>query len=106
MDLLALSYTFTLNYTYIQQYSAIADLHHLQHTVAHALGFSVYISRLPATALNTEDTTVSPFNVTHKILNSHVPLFSNYEPSTVVSHLELTDNYSRNSFNLSYKPLI
>jgi hypothetical protein len=27
---------------------------------------------------------------THKVFNSHNQLFSNYEPSTVVSHLELT----------------
>jgi hypothetical protein len=29
-------------------------------------------------------------NVTHKVFNSHYQLFSNYEPFTVVSHLELT----------------
>jgi hypothetical protein len=45
-------------------------------------------------------------NVTHQVFNSHDPLFSNYELSTVVSHLELTDNCSRTSFTLSYKPLI
>jgi hypothetical protein len=32
-------YTFTPNYTYIQQYSVIAHLHQLPTTVAHALGF-------------------------------------------------------------------
>jgi hypothetical protein len=43
------------------KYSAIADLHHLQQTVAYALGFFVFTSRLLATALNTETTTVSHF---------------------------------------------
>jgi hypothetical protein len=37
----------------------------------------------------------------HKVFNSHDPFFSNYESSTVVSHLELTDNYSTPSFSLS-----
>jgi hypothetical protein len=32
-------------------YSAIADLHTLQFTVTQALGFSVFISRIPATDL-------------------------------------------------------
>jgi hypothetical protein len=32
-------------------YSAIADLHALQFTVTHALGFSVFTSRILATAL-------------------------------------------------------
>jgi hypothetical protein len=40
-----------LNYS---QYSDIADLHTLQFTVAHALGFPVFTSRLPATDLNRE----------------------------------------------------
>jgi hypothetical protein len=51
---LPLSYTLTPNYTYIQQYSTIADIHTFQFTVAHALGFSVSTSRLLATALKTE----------------------------------------------------
>jgi hypothetical protein len=42
-----------------RQYSAIADLHYLQHTVAHALGFSLSTSRLLATDLDTQTTTVS-----------------------------------------------
>jgi hypothetical protein len=41
----------SLNYNL---YSAIADLHNLQFTVAHALGFSVSSSRLLATDLNAE----------------------------------------------------
>jgi hypothetical protein len=36
------------------KYSAIADLHNFQFTVAHALGFSIFTSRLLATDLNTE----------------------------------------------------
>jgi hypothetical protein len=36
------------------QYSVIADLHRLQSTVAHALGFSISTSRLPETAFNTQ----------------------------------------------------
>jgi hypothetical protein len=39
------------------QYSAIADLRNLQFTVAHALGFSVFTSRLLATDLNTDTIT-------------------------------------------------
>jgi hypothetical protein len=46
----------TLRYS---PYSAIADLHTLQHTVARALGFFVFTSRLIAMDLNTETTTVS-----------------------------------------------
>jgi hypothetical protein len=45
------SVTVSLNYS---QYSAIADLHTFQCTVVHALGFSVFISCLLATDLNTE----------------------------------------------------
>jgi hypothetical protein len=39
------------------KYSAIADLHNLQFTVAYALGFSVSTSRLLTTDLNTETIT-------------------------------------------------
>jgi redox-regulated HSP33 family molecular chaperone len=35
-------------------HNTIADSHHLQFTVTHALGFSVCTSRLLATDLNTE----------------------------------------------------
>jgi hypothetical protein len=45
------SYLITLTY---RQYSAIAHLHHLQTTVAHALGFSISTSHFPATDLNTQ----------------------------------------------------
>jgi hypothetical protein len=41
------------------KYSAVTDLHNLHHTVAHTLGIFIFTSRLPATDLNTETTTVS-----------------------------------------------
>jgi hypothetical protein len=40
---IGISVTISINYN---QYSAIADLHNLQFTVTHAIGFSVFISRL------------------------------------------------------------
>jgi hypothetical protein len=43
-------YNISLNY---KPYNAIADLHTFQFTVAHPLGFSVTISRILATDLNT-----------------------------------------------------
>jgi hypothetical protein len=54
------SVTISLNYN---QYSAIADLHTSQFTVAHALGFSVSTSRLLATDLNTETSTSNHYEV-------------------------------------------
>jgi hypothetical protein len=54
------SVTISLNYS---QYSAIADLHNLQFTVAHELGFSVSTSRLLATDLNTETSTSDLYEV-------------------------------------------
>jgi hypothetical protein len=44
-------------------YSAIADLHTFQFTVAHALGFSVSTSRLLATDLNTETSTSNHYEI-------------------------------------------
>jgi hypothetical protein len=49
--------TNSLNHTY---YSALANLHSLHFTVAHALRFSVFTSRLLATDFNTGSITVSP----------------------------------------------
>jgi hypothetical protein len=49
----------TPDYTYIQQYSTIADIHTFQHTVAHALRFSDSTSCLLITALSTQTITVS-----------------------------------------------
>jgi hypothetical protein len=54
------SVTISLNYS---QYNAIADLHTSQFTVAHALGFSISISRLLATDLNTETSTSNHYDV-------------------------------------------
>jgi hypothetical protein len=46
-------------HTAYRQYSAISHLHHLQTTIARALGFSLSTSHLLSMALNTETTTVS-----------------------------------------------
>jgi hypothetical protein len=54
------SVTSSLNHTY---YSTIADLHTLQSTVAHALGFPVITSHLLATNLNTETNTSNHYEV-------------------------------------------
>jgi hypothetical protein len=54
------SVTISLNHTY---YSAIAQLHNLQFTVAHALGFSLVTTRLLATDLNTETSTSNYYEV-------------------------------------------
>jgi hypothetical protein len=42
-----------LDHIQYSQYSAIADLHTFQFTVAHAIGFSVFTSRILITDLNT-----------------------------------------------------
>jgi hypothetical protein len=52
--------TSSLNHTYC---SAIADVHNLQFTVAHALGFSVSTIRLLATDLDTEITASDHYEV-------------------------------------------
>jgi hypothetical protein len=54
IDLLTPLCTVSLNYN---RYSAIANLHTFQFTVAHALGFSVSTCRILATDLNTETIT-------------------------------------------------
>jgi hypothetical protein len=51
MGFIGTSLTSSLNHNY---YSAIANLHNLQFTVAHALGFLVFTSRLLVTNINTE----------------------------------------------------
>jgi hypothetical protein len=51
--------TVSLSHIYCRQYSVNADLHTLQFTVAHALGFSASTSRLLATDLNTETITLN-----------------------------------------------
>jgi hypothetical protein len=45
-----------------KQYSAIADLHNLQFTVTHALGFSVFTSRILVMELNSLTVTKSSNN--------------------------------------------
>jgi hypothetical protein len=60
IEFIGTSVTSSLNYNY---YSATADLHNLQFTVAHALGLSVFISRLLATVLNTEISTSDHYEV-------------------------------------------
>jgi hypothetical protein len=52
--------TISLNHI---QYSDIADLHTLRFTVAHALGLSVFTSRLLATDLNRETSTSKHYEV-------------------------------------------
>jgi hypothetical protein len=54
------SVTSSLNHTY---YSAIADLPNLQFTVAHVLGFLVFIIRLLATDFNIETSTPNHYEV-------------------------------------------
>jgi hypothetical protein len=57
---IGISVTSSLNHTYCR---AIADLQNLQFTFSHALGFSVFSSRLLATDLNTETSTSSLYKV-------------------------------------------
>jgi hypothetical protein len=54
------SVTVSLNYN---EYSFIADLHTFQSTVAQALGFPVFTSRLLATDLNTETSASNHYEV-------------------------------------------
>jgi hypothetical protein len=54
------SLTSSLNHNY---YSAIADLHNLEFTVTHSLGFSFSGSRLLATNFNTETITSNHYEV-------------------------------------------
>jgi hypothetical protein len=54
----------TINTTHTYKlYSAIDDLQTFQFTAAHALGFSLYTSRLLATDLNTETITSNYYEV-------------------------------------------
>jgi hypothetical protein len=54
------------------KYSAIADLHTFQFTVAQALGFSVFASRLLATDLNAE-----------VIISNHYEVFLLFRPQSL-----------------------
>jgi hypothetical protein len=60
IDFLTLLCTISLNY---KPYSAIADLHNLQFTAVHAVGFSVSTSRLLVTDLNTETITSNHYEI-------------------------------------------
>jgi hypothetical protein len=62
------THTHTLKY---MQYSAIADLHTFQFTIAHALGFSVSASRFLAVDLSTETSTQITTSITPKIFQLH-----------------------------------
>jgi hypothetical protein len=57
---IGISVTVSLNYN---QYSAIADVHNLQFTVTHALGFSIFTSCLLAMDLNTQTSTSDHYEV-------------------------------------------
>jgi hypothetical protein len=57
---ITISVTRSINYNY---YSSVADLHNLQFTVVHPLGFSVSTNRLLAKDLNTETSTLNHYEV-------------------------------------------
>jgi hypothetical protein len=97
-----------------RQYSAITQLHTLQFTIAHTLGFSLSTIHLLAIDLDTGIITVS-LNHTLQILHIKFSLhgctlatnsFLHNSQRHAVSYWELTKNYSSPSFILSYKPLI
>jgi hypothetical protein len=80
----------TLNYS---QYSTIADLHTFQFTVAHALGFSVFTSRILAMDLNTGTITWNHYEVFSLfLLESHYTPLSenvlNYSTLSLQSHIQ------------------
>jgi hypothetical protein len=50
------------------KYSAIADLHDFQFTVAHALGSSVFTSRVLATVFNAETSTSNTHRYTDRMV--------------------------------------
>jgi hypothetical protein len=84
-----------------RQYNAIAYLHIFQFTVAQALGFPVSTSHLLATDLNTELPQPHTPSITHK------SSLHNWCRELTEKWLQSpTENYSRTSFSLSYKPLI
>jgi hypothetical protein len=66
-----------------RQYSAIADLHTLQFTVTHALGFSVFISRVLATDLSHMKSSW------HRLIPS-----CNLFPITIDCHLQNSTQFS------------
>jgi hypothetical protein len=89
----------SLNHTY---YGAIADLHSLQFTVAHALGFSVFTSRLLATDLNTEAITSNRYETFLSFL-----VQSTWKLGTQLKLCLLTPpayDYPQTTFVVPYKP--
>jgi hypothetical protein len=60
IGVISISVTSSLNHNY---YRTIADLLNFQFTVTHALGFSVFTSRLLATDLNTQTITSNHYEV-------------------------------------------
>jgi hypothetical protein len=99
------SVTNSLNYS---QYSAIADLHTFQFTVAHALGFSVSTNRPMATDLKIETGTSiflpflvpSPWN-----LGTQLKLFLAESESESESRLLYDWRFTANQFVLAPSPL-
>jgi hypothetical protein len=72
----------TLKY---RQYSAVADLHNLHFTVAHAVGFSVFTIRLLVTDLNTDTITSNHYEV----FLSTIALYSSFLICTQSSQFAL-----------------
>jgi hypothetical protein len=67
-------------------YNTLPDFYTTKHST---LIFSVYLHLSPLSVSWHHRLTLQILH-TKKVFNSHDQLFSNYEPSTVVSHLELT----------------
>jgi hypothetical protein len=101
------SVTNSLNHNY---YSVIADLHKLQFTVIHALGFSVFTSRLVATDLNAETSTPnhsevfllflvqSPCNLETQPELSCTAFSVFLEPLKILRHVPSNPTYSASVF--------
>jgi hypothetical protein len=88
----------SLNYNW---YSAIADLHTLQFTVAHALGFSFSTSRLLATDLKAETSTLNHYEIL--LFASGLVLYSRstYNAENIfllLSGADHTENKSRDKY--------
>jgi hypothetical protein len=76
-----------ITYKLHRQYSAIADLHTFQFTVAHALGFSVSTSHLLATDLHAETSIQIATCITHEIFQSHFTSSYGELPLSQIHHL-------------------
>jgi hypothetical protein len=80
------THTLLITFKLHRRYSAIADLHTFQFTVAHTLGFSVSISRLLATDLHTETSTQIATIITPEIFQSH---FTSSQADLLYSFVDL-----------------